>query len=128
MYDLTKASFEALFPFLRPGGLYIIEDWAWAHWKNFDAPAHWSLKTEPTKLIFELVEATGTSKELISSLIIMQGFMVAERAQTELPGRFKLDEHIYRRRKGIVKPRSLLATLSSMLRLLRWELDPKSDD
>jgi SAM-dependent methyltransferase len=26
-YDLTRASFEALFPRLRPGGLYIIEDW-----------------------------------------------------------------------------------------------------
>lgn len=27
MHDPTRASFEALFPFMRPGGLYLIEDW-----------------------------------------------------------------------------------------------------
>ena len=25
--DLTRASFDALFPFLAPGGIYVIEDW-----------------------------------------------------------------------------------------------------
>jgi predicted O-methyltransferase YrrM len=28
-YEPTRASFEALFPLLRPGGLYVIEDWSW---------------------------------------------------------------------------------------------------
>ena len=27
----TKASFEVLFPRLRPGGLFVIEDWSWEH-------------------------------------------------------------------------------------------------
>ncbi len=27
----TRASFDALFPLLRPGGLYVIEDWNWQH-------------------------------------------------------------------------------------------------
>jgi len=31
-YAETKASFNIIFPFLRQGGYYIIEDWAWAHW------------------------------------------------------------------------------------------------
>lgn len=26
--DLTRASFDALFPFLRPGGVFVIEDWS----------------------------------------------------------------------------------------------------
>ncbi len=38
LYGPTKTSFETLFPLLRPGGLYIIEDWAWGHWKEFLAP------------------------------------------------------------------------------------------
>ncbi len=33
-YRETRASFETLFPLLRPGGLYIIEDWGWAHWQG----------------------------------------------------------------------------------------------
>ena len=28
-YEETRASFETLFPFLRPDGVYVIEDWAW---------------------------------------------------------------------------------------------------
>ena len=30
-YGPTRASFECLFPRLRPGGRYLIEDWAWMH-------------------------------------------------------------------------------------------------
>jgi predicted O-methyltransferase YrrM len=30
-YDETRSSFETLFPHLRPGGLFVIEDWSWQH-------------------------------------------------------------------------------------------------
>jgi cephalosporin hydroxylase len=100
IYEPTKASFEILFPLLRPGGLYIIEDWAWGHWKNFHAPDHpMAGYLEPTRLVFELVEATGTSTELISALTVFQGFTVIERghiSQAEM-GAFKLNDHIVRR-------------------------------
>lgn len=39
-YVLTKTSFQTLFPLLRPGGLYIIEDWAWSFWREYHAPTH----------------------------------------------------------------------------------------
>jgi hypothetical protein len=38
VYGQTKRSFECLFPTLAPGGLYIIEDWAWEHWKECASP------------------------------------------------------------------------------------------
>ena len=31
LYEPTRASFNELFPRLRPGGVYVIEDWEWAH-------------------------------------------------------------------------------------------------
>ncbi len=100
LYGPTKASFETLFPLLRPGGLYVIEDWAWGHWPGFHAPGHaWARETPPTRLVTELVEATGTSTTLISSLVVLQGFVVVERGPIVLPETtaFTLEAHILRR-------------------------------
>ncbi len=38
LYDQSLASFEVLFPRVRPGGLYLIEDWRWQH-QTADAAA-----------------------------------------------------------------------------------------
>jgi Methyltransferase domain len=94
MYDLTKKSFETLFPLLRPGGLYVIEDWAWGHWAEFQRPGEIPL----TRLIFELTAATGSCHECswVSHISIFQGFAVIERG--EIPSTaisdFKLDSLI----------------------------------
>jgi SAM-dependent methyltransferase len=99
-YEPTRASFEALYPLLRPGGLYVVEDWAWTHWPEFQAPTHgWASQSGLTPLVCDLVEAAGTSSEFISSLWIYGGFAVVERgpdptiAQRDL----NLDERISRR-------------------------------
>jgi predicted O-methyltransferase YrrM len=41
LYVETKASFEELFPRLRPGGLFIIEDWASDHARRKHVAAAW---------------------------------------------------------------------------------------
>jgi len=100
-YQPTKSSFECLFPLLRVGGLYIIEDWAWEHWKDLDSPGHpWAKERGLTDLIFELVQVTGTSTTLIKSLTTYQGFTVVERGEADMIGQedFKLDHHIWRRK------------------------------
>jgi hypothetical protein len=109
-YELTKASFETLFLHLRPGGLYIIEDWAWAHWEEFQAPDHpWSKETPLTQLVFELVEAVGTgrarpgSPPLIANVNVFQGLAVVERGGLDQPEppKFVLDDYISRRPNGL---------------------------
>lgn len=99
-YQPTKASFETLFPLLRPGGLYFIEDWAWAHWPRFIPPNDaWNRAAQLTNLVGELIEATGTSAELISSVTVLKGFTVVERGSMsaeDLQG-FRLQDHIFRR-------------------------------
>ena len=102
-YVPTKASFETLFPLVRPGGLYIIEDWAWGHWQHFQPPRpeYWTKDRELTRLVVELVEAVGTegSTRLIGSLAVFQGFAVIERGHEggSIGNDFKLDSHIFRR-------------------------------
>jgi len=100
LYGPTRASFEALFPLCVPGGLYIIEDWAWDHWPQFSAASHpWADEERLTRLVIELIEATGTSRQLISNIAVYQGFVVIERGPQSLenPAAFDLDDHIVRR-------------------------------
>jgi cephalosporin hydroxylase len=103
-YDATKASFEALFPLLRPGGLYVIEDWAWGHWPEHNGPTHvFAHETEPTRLIEELVHAVGSSHrtpaKVVSRVAIYEGFATVERGPESPPdgSSFRLDRYIIRR-------------------------------
>jgi cephalosporin hydroxylase len=100
LYKQTRASFEALFPLLMPGGLYIIEDWAWGHWREFFVPDHpWAGEEPLTRLVVELIEAAGTSTQLILSMVVYQGFVVVERGPQQLDKatHFNLEDHIIRR-------------------------------
>lgn len=100
LYGPTLASFEALFPLLTPGGLYIIEDWAWGHWPEFVAPDHpWAGETPPTQLVVKLIEAAGTSTQLIANVTVYEGFVSVERGPQTIddPSGFSLESHIVRR-------------------------------
>jgi cephalosporin hydroxylase len=99
LYQPTKTSFETLFPLMAPGGLYIIEDWAWGHWPQFITPDHiWASQIPPTRLVNELVEATGTSK-LISNITVYQGFISVERGPKKItdPVNFLLQNYIIKK-------------------------------
>jgi hypothetical protein len=97
IYASTRASFEVLFPLLSPGGLYIIEDWAWEHWPEChgaDHPFAWCEGL--SDLMGELVAATGSSKSLIASLTVFEGLVVIERGSQQLAS-FHLTDEIVRR-------------------------------
>ena len=102
LYGPTKASFETLFPLLRPGGLYVIEDWAWGHWAEYQKPDHpWANEIPLTDLVLELIECVGGPAAPIRRVTVSHGFVVVERAwhsQAELVD-FKLGNYIVRRAK-----------------------------
>jgi hypothetical protein len=99
IYGPTKTSFETLFPLLRTGGLYIIEDWAWGHWPALNGPSGpFGTSIPPTRLIHELTSAIGTSTKYIANLTIFEGFVVVERGPGAHEGAFVLDANIVKER------------------------------
>jgi hypothetical protein len=77
LYAPTKASFEALFPLLRTGGLYVIEDWAWAY--SAELREAFSGERPLADLVVQLVAATGTPSNVIASSAVYPRFVVVER-------------------------------------------------
>lgn len=98
-YHETKVSFETLFPLLSPGGMYIIEDWAWGLWKGSDEPHEaWDVvvanngqvvpsayrnRTPLRVLIHEIIETTGATW-LVEQTTVCQGFVVVERSDVAI--------------------------------------------
>jgi SAM-dependent methyltransferase len=76
-YEPAKVSLNLLLPRLRPGGVYLIEDWGWAHWPGDDwqGTGHqYADEAIPlTKLILELVMVAESRPGLISKVVVANG-------------------------------------------------------
>src|SRR3954449_10003076 len=72
MYEESRRSFNELFPRLRADGLYVIEDWPWAHATigSENTEGMWPEKTPLTKLVFELILAVPSMRDLIAEIVI----------------------------------------------------------
>ena len=77
----TRATFETAFPFLRPGGTYVIEDWGWAHWPGIwqDDGGPWPNKPAPTLLALELAMLCASRPDLVESVEITQALIVVRK-------------------------------------------------
>lgn len=80
LYELTRQSFEAVFPLLRPGGLYIVEDWGWAHWRDWQTTDQWKDQPALTNLLFELTMLCATSAFVVSEIYTNGSFFAARKA------------------------------------------------
>jgi len=76
-YEPTKASLNFLLPRVRPGGVYVIEDWGWAHWpdEHWQGTSHqYSDEPDPlSKLILELVMVSESRPALIREVAVKSG-------------------------------------------------------
>lgn len=83
----TQASFNAIFPFLREGGIYVIEDWAWAHWDVplwQDGGGYWKDRPALTNLLFEIVMLAGSHPDIVAELTICDNMALIRRGPTRM--------------------------------------------
>jgi predicted O-methyltransferase YrrM len=106
LYNETRASFEALFPLLRPGGIYIIEDWGWAHWQGDlwqKSKIFAAQMPSLTNLLVEISMLCASRPDLVANVQIEASVIKIRRGCAILPGnRFKLKDECLNRGKPFV--------------------------
>jgi predicted O-methyltransferase YrrM len=74
----TKSSFETLYPLLRPGGIYVIEDWNWELMPQSRSPEHeWASMDGLVGLVTDLIRMTGA--HLIPAVTVYPNFVAVEK-------------------------------------------------
>ena len=96
-YEASVQTVEAALPYVRPGGLYTVEDWGWAHWpgaKWQDRKKGYNIgKPALSNLVFELIMLCASRPDILSHAVIEKGFAAFQRGPCELDWRtFKLKE------------------------------------
>lgn len=98
-YELSVKSFNGLFPRLRPGGLYAIEDWGWAHWGGpFQEPDHPEAGNPALSnlAIHTMLAVTGAGG-IVSEVIVKPNTVFVVRGPTNVPAGWTVQQSVPRR-------------------------------
>jgi hypothetical protein len=124
----TRASFNALFPRLRPGGVYVVEDWPWGHYDDDMIPPNarehwnsmWPTGTPLTVLLFELVMTCDAENNIIDELAVEQSFVRVRRGSADLdPSTFDISESFNRGTGKSYSPTTCIDKRGSTLLIIR---------
>jgi len=104
-YNETRTTLETLLPYVRNGGIYVVEDWAWGHHKNWP-PQMWANQPLMSPLLSELMLVCGRGRGVIDRIDIDPNFAVIWRGPTPLPtdGTFRLTDHYVSRNFQVALP------------------------
>lgn len=86
-YFETRKTFDLTLPYLRPDGLYIIEDWGWAHWQG----DQWQkgevfppVLPAMSNLLIELFMLCASRPDIVKNLFITPATIVLRRGPAAL--------------------------------------------
>jgi hypothetical protein len=96
-YCESRATVNLTMPYLRPRGLYILEDWGWAHWPGDTwqkSKAIPSSKPALSNLVFELCMLCASRPDIVSNIFVTENTVVLRRGDAALaPGTFDIGRH-----------------------------------
>lgn len=97
LYFQTKETFNVAFPFLRTDGIYVIEDWAWAHWDGeFWQKDNAFYKDHPamSNLLIELFMLCASRPDLIADIHVTFNTIAVRRGPGVIGDReFNIGDH-----------------------------------
>jgi cephalosporin hydroxylase len=94
LYAPTKRAFENLFGLLKPGGRYVVEDWAWAHWPGYVIPQEWRTTPAPSTFLFELTMLCASTYGLIDRIEVESSKFTVFRGSKPIPAGWSIDSTI----------------------------------
>jgi SAM-dependent methyltransferase len=104
-YRASRRTFEIAFPLLRPGGVYVIEDWGWAHWPQSGL---YRGQTALSMLVMELLMACASRGDVISEIRAFPAFAFVRKSPEAKPMTdFRLDRLYTKRGIELVGSRNM---------------------
>jgi hypothetical protein len=97
VYSHTKRAFEVLFPLIRPGGWYAIEDWSWDLGLGPEHPEELRLAPPLSPLVLELVTLAGSDPRVVRRVRVEHGIAFVERGDAPLDEGFTIGSRLPRR-------------------------------
>lgn len=103
LYDETRQAFNIGFPYLQAGGLYVIEDWAWAHWSGDywqKDNAYFSGRKALSNLLIELFMLAASRPDFIEGITVTESVITVTKGHGALPeSKFEISDYYLLRGK-----------------------------
>jgi hypothetical protein len=96
LYEPTRTSFNIVFPYMRAGGRFVLEDWGWAHWSGatWENNTYFAGRRALSNLVVELLMLSATCPELVANVSIDHESVVVTKGRGSVPlGDFDIGDY-----------------------------------